>query len=90
MYRQASNILLDRGAVLLADLGIAASQERRLSHDCPVREFGRYLQRRSYVGSPVWMAPEVMEQQGGYAAFVSHCRTGLLRSRESLWGSNRV
>lgn len=62
---QASNILLDRGNVLLGDFGIAAHMERCLSN-CKKGEFGRYLARSSFVGTPVWMAPEVIEQSCGY------------------------
>lgn len=62
---QASNILIDaaNGRFVLADLGVAAIQQKCFEADakalCPLRPF---LQRFSYVGSPSWMAPEVMEQ----------------------------
>lgn len=62
---KASNILIDaaNGRFVLADLGVAAIQQKCFEADakalCPLRPF---LQRFSYVGSPSWMAPEVMEQ----------------------------
>lgn len=74
---QAGNILIDapRGRVLLADLGVAAAQQRCFAEDCNIPKTGQYLHRFSYVGSPAWMAPEVMEQCDRGCACSSHSST---------------
>ncbi|KAF5198263.1 Serine/threonine-protein kinase fray2 [Thalictrum thalictroides] len=55
---KAGNILLDsHGAIQLGDLGFSA---------CLFDSGDRQPARHTYVGTPCWMAPEVVDPSGGY------------------------
>lgn len=60
---QADNILLsESGDVCLADFGVAATRTRvvsRINMDTSV------VMATTFVGTPCWMAPEVMQQEDG-------------------------
>ena len=57
---KSSNILVDQmGNVFLGDFGVSAALSASTSSD-------RRELRQTFVGTPCWMAPEVMEQMSGY------------------------
>ncbi|WIA42603.1 hypothetical protein OEZ86_008578 [Tetradesmus obliquus] len=57
---KAGNVLVDgEGNVKLGDFGVAATPEREADWRGPKT-------RNTFVGTPCWMAPEVLEQVSGY------------------------
>ena len=55
--------MLNHDVVVLGDFGIATVVERNLEEDSGAAEFGKYLKRKSFVGTPIWMAPEVIDAE---------------------------
>ncbi|KIY92322.1 hypothetical protein MNEG_15640, partial [Monoraphidium neglectum] len=55
------------GSCMLADLGVAAITQRGASAVNLALAMHRTM-RSTFVGTPCWMAPEVMAQAGGYDA----------------------
>jgi hypothetical protein len=73
---QASNILVCRGSgsVKLSDLGVAAKLDRRFSAAEP-EKFAELTRRNTFIGSPAYMAPEVICADKGCAT-VCACASG--------------
>ncbi|WIA42340.1 hypothetical protein OEZ86_008352 [Tetradesmus obliquus] len=72
---KADNILMSEdGAVRLADFGVAAARARQVSM---INLDMSAVMATTFVGTPCWMAPEVMAQDDGYDASADMWSVGI-------------